>query len=189
MLQLPSNSARNLHSNSAGRAGVRASPLHAHPGVTNGTQPRDPNLASLAAALLCWPPWFAPALHRVVAPKRSVEAHGLAPGIAQQWTTHLLLPSNPARCHCTSWLGKHSSQHGGTDPKIPGAHRPRSKPLGNCGCVGNTGWMTATIHLLRDCMGLSHGEASPRLPTAPAEPATCSGGAGGGFIVWPCTLQ
>lgn len=75
------------------------------------------------------------------------------------------------------WLNKHSSLRRGTDPKTPGAgaQHPHNKPLGKCGCIRNTGWTTATIRSLRDCMGLIHRETSPRLPTAPAEPGNVLG--------------
>lgn len=49
MLQLPSNSARNLHGNSAGSAGGRAPAAHPR-GDTRGQPPRHGHTS------LCWPP-------------------------------------------------------------------------------------------------------------------------------------
>lgn len=72
---------------------------------------------------------FAPTLCRAGPLKWSVGADGHAPGIAQQWTMHLLLRNNVA-C-CTPWLNKHSSQCRGAGPETPGAraHLPHSKTL------------------------------------------------------------
>lgn len=108
MLQLPSNSTRNLHGNSS--AGSEHHHLHAHPGVINRSQPPPAQPQTPVPATPHWQDLpqcqqgeleqqgtlgagvkFAPTLCSAALAKQSMEAHRHAPGIAQPWTMHLLL--------------------------------------------------------------------------------------------------
>lgn len=129
MLQLPSNSARNLHGNSAASAGGRASA--AHPGgdtrgQTSPARPPHPVPATPPRAGHPAPPRAPPggtgsrearrargcSPHRLrgeVPLLRRVAAQGHAPGTAWQWTARLLLWNNTARQRGGRRLSKHCS--------------------------------------------------------------------------------
>lgn len=204
MLQLPSNSARNLHGNSAASAGGRASAAHPR-GDTRGQLPRHGHSS------LCWPPSTArgagalpgereprgtpgsgvqpaPTLCGGVPLLWRLEAHGQAPGTAWQWTAHLLLWNNTAQQRCTRRLNKHSSQRWGTHLKHqePELAIPVANPLEILDVQeSQAGWLPSP-GMLGIVWVLAAGETGEALPRQ-TNSAAWWGGPGGGFTLGLCT--
>lgn len=185
MLQPPSNSARNLHGNSAASAGLGAAPLPgrgANRGRPPPARPRPPRSGGTCPG--AGGPWG-----DAGAPRR--------PG-AQGWRSQRLR-AGPSR-----WSGAGSGSATGEAPAPPkgrgpaavarpgwtnAAHGageqtpkgqepelviPAEKARASSGRARNTGWTTAVARSLRVRAGRLRGRrasswALPRLPTAPAE--------------------
>lgn len=172
MLQLPSNSTRNLHGNSAASAGLRAAPRTGgvggkpgptSPGPATATLPRNPR-------------------HGGTCPGARGENRGRrGTPVAQGWSSQRLHagPSGwsgawsgsatdeasappkgrgPAALHAPVERTRLTARRG-TDPEMPGAgaRRPHGKARGNSGRVRNPGWTTAVVRSLRVRAGLLRG--------------------------------